>query len=202
MKSLLRCFVLLMGLHFANLSYSQTTTPVNYLNTPANLTFNNTVFNFAWSSHPTAQYYKQEYLPKGETGNSFKNMILMEVVTSSIKVKDALDAKVAELNTMKQTNPYVNFEVFHHAATDEYVLDFLVTANSPDGKQISVAERNVYRYKKYTAANGETGVILFGVSKRSYGNEAKGFVAGLTTSTRQDLVNKVKNFVLPAIKLK
>lgn len=202
MKPFFRCSVLLIALLMTRLSYSQNAAPVNYLNTPAQLSFNSTSFGLVWSAHPSGQYYKQEYLPKGETVNDFRSMLLLEVVTSSLTIKEAFDAKVAELKAMKQTNPYVNFETFYHGANDEYVLDFVLTANSADGKQINIAERNVYRYKKYIGANGESGVILFGVSKRSYGSEALKFVTGLTSANRQDLVNKVKVFTVPAVKLK
>ncbi|PZR27642.1 MAG: hypothetical protein DI535_09475 [Citrobacter freundii] len=202
MKPIFRCSVLLIALLITSFSYSQNTAPVNYLNTPAQLSFNNTSFTLAWSAHPSGQYYKQEYLPKGETVDDFKSMLLLEVVISSLTVKEAFDAKVAELKAMKQANPYVNFETFYHAASDEYVLDFVVTANSADGKQINIAERNIYRYKKYTGPGGRNGVILFGVSKRSYGSEALKFVTGLTSANRQDLVNKVKIFTVPDIRLK
>lgn len=202
MKSFIRCIASILMLFAATTAYNQNTSKVNYLKTPDPLSFNNTAFSLAWTSHPTGQYYKQEYLPKEENLNSFKSMLLLEVVTSGLTPKDAMEAKVNELKAMKPANPFVNFENFYNKEKDEYVLDFVVTANTPDGKDISIAERNVYRYKKYTGSNGSTGVILFGVSKRAYGAEAKKFVAGLTAASRKDLVNKVMVFVYPAITVK
>ncbi|HTF27553.1 MAG TPA: hypothetical protein VK625_01845, partial [Flavitalea sp.] len=45
--------------------------PVNYLNTPAALSFNNLTYGLSWTSHPIPEYYKQEYIPKGETVEKF-----------------------------------------------------------------------------------------------------------------------------------
>ncbi|MET0465444.1 MAG: hypothetical protein ABW007_19955 [Chitinophagaceae bacterium] len=181
---------------------AQSAKPVNYLNTGSDISFNGTKFILAWSSHPTALYYKQEYLPTGQSPEKFTDMLMMEVVSSSLTHKDAYDAKVAELTSLKRTDPYVNFETFYHKESNEYLLDFVITANAVDGKTIQVAERNVYRYKKYSGSKGETGVLLFAVSKRSYGAAAAGFVKGITGETRKDLADKVKRFAFPSITLR
>lgn len=200
MKSLLRFGVLLCILHIDQSSYGQNSSPVNYLKTATQISFNKTAYNLAWSAHPTAQYYKQEYLPEGESLEKFNNMLLVEVLSSNMPLKDAVAAKIAELKTMKQSNPYISYESFYNKEKDEYVLDFVVTANSPDGKQINIAERNIYRYKKYTAPNGETGVLLFGVSQRSYGSNAASFIKALTPAVKKELVKKVVEFVMPEVK--
>lgn len=180
---------------------AQSSLAVNYLNTSSEISFNGTKFRLAWSSHPTVQYYKQEYFPAGQSPEKFTDMFLLEVVTSSLTPKDAFDAKLAELKALKQSNPYISFETFHQAQTDEYLLDFIITANAADGKTIQIAERNVYRYKKFTGAKGETGVVLMGVSKRSYAEAASAFVKGLTAETKKDLADKVKRFAFPSMRM-
>lgn len=202
MKPITRYFLLLIIALVSSRSFSQTPgTAVNYLNTPAALSFNNISFQLAWSAHPNAAYYKQEYLPKGETPNKFTNMLLLEVLVSPTTIKEAIAAKIAELKQMKAGNPYVSYDSSYNAEKNEYLLDFVLTANTPDGKGISIAERNVYRYKKYSGRNGESGVILFGVSKRSYGADAAKFVAGVGVKKEQ-LIKTVKEFEIPVIGLK
>jgi hypothetical protein len=181
---------------------AQSAKAVNYLNTANDITFNGTKFALAWSSHPSPTYYKQEYLPAGQSPERFTDMLMLEAVSSSLTPKDAFDAKVAELTSMKRSNPYVNFETSYHKESDEYLLEFVITANAADGKTIEIAEHNVYRYKKYTGAKGAIGVVLFAASKRGYGTAAPAFVRSLTKETRKVLAEKVKGFVFPAITIK
>lgn len=199
MNTIGRFSFLLMTSFISLNGFSQT--PVNYLNTPAELVFSNTSFNLVWSSHPNTAYYKQEYIPKGETLNKFTNMILLEVLVGKATIKDAIAGKIAELQQMKSSNPYVSYDSSYNAAKEEYILDFVLTANTPDGKGITIAERNVYRYKKYSGKNGETGILLLGVSKRSYGAEAAKFVSGVSAK-KQELVNKVQQFDIPVVTVK
>ncbi len=202
MNKIIRFSFLLMVTFISLEGFSQNQrAAVNYLNTPAELIFSNTPFHLVWSSHPNAVYYKQEYLPKGETLNKFTNMLLLEVLVGKTTIKDAIATKIAELQTMKASNPFISYDSSYNAAKEEYFLDFVLTANTPDGKGISIAERNVYRYKKYSGKNGETGVLLVGVSKRSYGTEAAKFISGLSAK-KQELVNEMKQFSIPTIMIK
>ena len=179
---------------------SQSTKPVNYLNVSGPIVFNSSSYDFVWSSHPSPTYYKHEYLKKGETVQKFNTMVMVELLTGTTTPKDLVANKVAELKTMQSTNPYVQFETFFNKDSNEYILDFLVTANSADNKEITIAERNVYRYKVYSE-NGKKGVLLFAVSTRSYGDNVTKFLQSLKGS-RMDLVNKVKAFTVPAIVIK
>jgi len=174
--------------------------PVNYLNTPAALSFNNLTYGLSWTSHPSPEYYKQEYIPKGETVEKFTSMLMLEVLTSNVNLKDVVANKMTELRQMKARNPYVKFETTNDPVTGEYILDFIVTANSQDG-QILIAERNVYRYNTFSNKNSGKGVLLLGMSVRSYGAEAKKFLAAVEAG-RPALVKKVKEFKIPAVAIK
>lgn len=168
----------------------------DYLGVQKPLTFQNKAYNLAWSSHPTASYYKQEYLQKGESLEQFRSMILLEVLSGSARLADIVNAKVNELNTMKKTNPVVRYEMFNKKETGEYLLDFVLSANNPDGS-IAIVERNVYRYK---TLGSKGGILLFGVSTRSYGKEAAAFLTALKNN-RKTLVNDVAQFALPQVRL-
>ena len=171
----------------------------NYLGTASTISFQNKAYQLAWSAHPTTNYYKQEYLLKGDAVAQFQRMLLLEVVTGVANAKEAVAAKAAELNALKKNNPFVQYDVFDNKKTGEYILDFLLTANNPDGS-ISIVERNVYRYKSFTDKKGVTSVLLFGVSERSDGNTANTFLAKLKKE-KSSLVNAVAAMVLPVVKM-
>jgi hypothetical protein len=183
---------------FSNISNGQTSkTVTDYLKVPGPVTFDNKSYKLSWSSHPTADFYKQEYLPAGESADGFKSMILLDVLTGNLNVKDIVAGKVAELKKMKEANPVINYEIFDNSKSGEYMLDFLLTANGVDGK-INIAERNVYRYTSFTDAAGKKGVLLFGVSVRSYGKDITTFLTNLKKN-KKDLVDKTAQFKMPAV---
>lgn len=170
----------------------------DHLGTAA-ISFQKKMYHLSWSSHPTASYYKQEYLPKGDSVNDFKTMLLLEVATGTSNLKDVVAAKIAELDAIKQRNPMAQYESFSNTKTGEFMLDFLITANTPDGG-ISIIERNVYRYKTFTDKKGTTGIVLFGVSERSYGSETHAFLQKLKKE-KNVLVNAVATMAWPGVKL-
>ena len=183
---------------FSVISNGQTSKAVNdYLKVPGPINFDSKSYKLSWSSHPAADYYKQQYLLGGESADRFKSMILLDVLTGKVNVKDIVGAKVAELKKMKETNPVVNYEIFDNSKSGEYMLDFLLTANGADGK-ISIAERNVYRYTSFTDKSGNKGVLLFGISVRSYGEAITSFLADLKKN-KKDLVNQAAQFKIPSV---
>jgi hypothetical protein len=190
---------LTMVITSSTISFGQTKAVTDYLKVNKPLAFAGKSFVLSWSSHPSGNYYKQEYLVKGDNLEKFKTMILLEVVTGQSDLKAVVDAKLAELKKIKETNPVVNFEVMESPATGEYMIDFLLTANAADGS-ISIAERNVYRYRIFTDKKGQKGIQLFAVSERSYGAGITKFLTALKTN-RQELVKQVSSFVIPVVSI-
>ena len=189
---------LLVILIFSSATLAQTGRPVtDFLHVSGPVAFNSKTYNLSWTSHPNATFYKQEYLVKGDDANKFHSMLLLDAVTGEMTVKDVVAKKVSELKTMKERNPAINYEVINNAATGEYLLDFLVTANAPDGS-MAIAERNVYRYKHFTDKTGHQGILLFGVSTRVYGNDINSYLTSLK-SRRSELVTKVAQMKIPEI---
>ncbi|MBC7936466.1 MAG: hypothetical protein H7Y86_14045 [Rhizobacter sp.] len=169
------------------------------LTVPGPVSFEGMSYKLAWSSHPTATYYKQEYLPAGDALAKFTSMLMLELVIADMTIKDIVAAKVDELKAMKASNPIVNYEMFQKDG--EYILDFLLSANEADGKSIAVIERNVYRYKTFTDKSGKKGVLLFSVSTRAYGKAADAFLVNLK-ATKSKIVNAVAKFMIPAVVIK
>jgi hypothetical protein len=170
----------------------------DYLNVPGPIVVENKSYHLVWSSHPSPDFYKQEYITKGDVIEKFKTMVLLDVNIGKEKIKDIVAAKASELKKMKETNPIVNYEVFEK--NGEYILDFLLSANNPDGKSIDIIERNVYRYKAFTDKSGQKGTLLFGISTRGYGTEVEKFLTDLK-SNKQHLVNEVAKFIIPSIRI-
>lgn len=170
--------------------------PVDRLNVPGPVSINGKTHLLNWTSNPTAGFYKQEYIPAGDNADKFTSMVLLDVSLGNFQLKDMVGAKIAELKKMKETNPLVNYEIFQK--NGEYLLDFLLSANSADGKKVEIVERNVYRYKTFTDKSGKKGIVLFGVSVRSYGNDIDAFLQALKL-TKATLRNEVAKYSIPAV---
>jgi hypothetical protein len=192
----LSLFVALISMSFINKSYHE---PVkDYLNVSGPILFNGDNYNLSWSSHPIEALYKQEYIVTGDNPDKYKSMVMIDLVTGTDDVKAVLKAKVAEIELIKKSNPVVQYEVMENKG--EYMLDFLLSENTPDGKLVATVERNVYRYKKFKDKSGKKGVLLFGISVRSYGNDIDDFFAKLKTN-RYDLINALGQCQIPEVSL-
>jgi hypothetical protein len=167
----------------------------DYLSVPGPITFDKTTYNLIWTSHPSDNFYTQEYIPAGDTVEKFKTMVLIDV-TRDVKIKDLVANMISRIEKLKKDNPVVHYEVFENKG--EYMLDFLLSENTPDGKYVHFVERNVYHYKTITDAAGQKEVLLFGISTRSYWDDVTPFLASLK-SNRDDLINKVGQYDTPKI---
>ena len=160
-----RAYTLSLSIFFSFCSIAgiaqSTKVPIDYLQNPGPISFDKISYRLNWSSHPSDNFYKQEYLVKGDDENRFKTMLLLDVITGSDKLQDIVAAKIAELQQMKQSNPAVSYETFDNKTSGEYMIDFLITQNSADGKSVAIAERNVYRYKIYTDKAGKKMIVAF-----------------------------------------
>jgi hypothetical protein len=200
MKKIQSTFLLLSGLLLFSFTFKGNKDEVkDYFNMPCPLTLGKTDYNLAWSSHPADNYYMQEYVPKDDKVDNFKNMILLNVIVSdSLKLEDVVAMKLAELTKLQKENTLIQFKSYYNSNTGEHIIDFLLSANEPDGKHLSLVERNVYRYKYLVDKSGKKGVLLFGTSTRSYGHDIYKFFADLKEH-RGDMIMKVGDFSIPEI---
>ncbi|AZA82663.1 hypothetical protein C1637_20575 [Chryseobacterium lactis] len=170
----------------------------DYLHIPGPLQLAQKTYNLAWSSHPNENYFKQEYVSSDENINKYNSMVLIDFVKGDFTITDIVDQKVSELEKMKKINPIVNYQVLEN--NGEYILDFLISENSQDGKDILIAERNVYRYKAITKNNNK-GILLFAVSERGYKENMDQFLNNLKKNPSK-LIETVGNYQLPDIEIK
>ena len=183
---------------FSMISYGQASTK-DYLHVPGPIVIQGKSYNLVWTSHPAENYFKQEYIIKGDVVTKFKSMVLVEVVLGDVQIQDIVATKVAELKKLKESNPIINYETFDNSKAGEYMIDFLISDDAPGGIP-GILERNVYRYKEFVDKSGQKGILLFGVSIRSYGDDIKSFLTSLK-STRNNLITEVAKFTLPKINI-
>lgn len=163
---------------------------VDFLNIGDKIHFAGKDYHLAWSSHPNEAYYKQEYVAKGDKVEHYKRMIIIDFVESKHKPKDAVKLLIQNLEKRKKTDPVVNHQVFEKE--DEFIIDFLLSEVSEDGKTIKTLERNVYRY--FHINNPKTkkkGILIFAVSDRAYTTKEMDKLFDTLKNHQFDLVNQV-----------
>jgi hypothetical protein len=152
------------------------------LSVPGPISFHGESFVLAWASHPYPHYYKQEYLPAGQDSEHYTAMVLLDANIAESDVRAAAAATVDMLQKRKSTDPLVNFSQIVNRKTGEIIVDFIMS--SPDG---DIVEWNAYRYAPWTGGGGKAGVVLFGISRRAYGDDATAFLASLKAARPADI---------------
>ena len=152
------------------------------LSVPGPISFHGESFVLSWASHPYPHYYKQEYLPAGQSSERYTAMLMLDANLADGDVRAAAAATVDMLQKRKASDPLVNFAEIENPKTGEIILDFIMS--SPDG---DIVEWNAYRYAPWTGAGDKAGVILFGISRRAYGDDATAFLARLKVARPGDI---------------
>jgi hypothetical protein len=172
---------------------------INYYGIPETLSFDNTDFNLSWSAHPNDSYYKQEYLPKGESVDHFNNMVLIDFIVTEATAQLAANAQVNNLIERKKTDPICNYQILKSPDGNDYILDFVMSEGP--GDNLDVIEWNAYHYKPYTDKAGHKGVLLFAVSRRTYADKCVPFLKNLRGYKAEQL-NKLVKYPIPEITVK
>ena len=180
---------------FLSVAHSQGV--VDRLSLPASIDFNGESYRLSWSARPTPDYYKQEYLPPGQTNERFQRMVLIEAIVRGFGVNDAVTAQIGKLNKRKATDPTVNFAVLKNSKNDEAILDFILSARDPRGEDI--VEWSAYRYATLKGKGNVSGVLLFGITRRAYGNETADFLRSLKSARPAD-INALAAHPLPGVR--
>lgn len=144
----------------------------NFLNTAEQINLKGTDFKLSWSSHPSENYYKQEYIPNNNVVDKYTEMIAVELVVGEVTAKDAVDRKIQEIEARKATDRVSNYALKEDKETKELILDFMMSEGTGES---TILEWNVYRYANYDDAAGNKGISLFSLSKRGYGMEVAKF---------------------------
>ena len=181
------------------LSFTNSDKPIERIGASGPYKFNETKFELKWSAKPNENYYVQEYLPKGESLESFNQMLICNLFVTDLSIEKAVQQKISELKKRQKTDATCKFLVTESPDGKEFIVDFLM-GESKDGL-MTVVEFNVYRYKKIKIDKNKEGLLVFAYSKRSYGEDITSFYKSLKTDRKKHL-NEMISFNLPKIKLK
>ena len=169
----------------------------DYLHLGSKYRFDNKDYELVWSSHPASNFYKQEYILPNENVEKYTRMIMIDFLEGDLTPKDAISNFVNNLENSKKQNPIINYQMYERE--DEYMLDFIISKNSQDGKEVLILERNVYRYFRINTPKRK-GVLLFGVSDRAYTKKEMDNMFSVLKNKKLDLVNKIIQIEVPKIK--
>lgn len=129
-----------------------------------------------WSSHPQENYYIQEYLPEGESTDHYDQMFTVSIIFWDRTPKEAVEAKIAELEQRKKTDPVTNYILAENG--NEYMLEFIVSDSDIKKNTMNIAEVNLHHYKQMKI-NGRNASVLSFYSKRAYGDDILPFIASI-----------------------
>lgn len=194
MKKLLACITIFVSL--CSFSVFQLDDIKNYYGTSETIVFNNVNYKLISSYHPNTIYYKQEYIPAGESPDRYNSMIVVDFYITDQPAKKLLEIKENEMTGRKKTDPVVSFERFENEQLGEYLLDF--TLSDSKGDKPTVVEHNLYRFKNHTTKSGKKGILLFGFSHRAYGDGILNFSNSIKTNQITS-INRLTQFTLPNI---
>ena len=169
----------------------------DYLHLGSKYRFDNKDYELVWSSHPASNFYKQEYILPNENVEKYKRLILIDFIEGDLAPKDVLSSLANSLENSKKQNPVINYKVYEK--NNEYMIDFIMSENSQDGKEILILERNVYRYFRINTPKRK-GILLFGVSDRAYTKKEMDNMFSVLKNNKLELVNKVAKIEVPKIK--
>ena len=169
----------------------------DYLHLGDKYRFDNKDYKLVWSSHPMDNFYKQEYILSNENVEKYTRMIMIDFLEGDLTPKDAISNFVNNLENSKKQNPVINYKVYEK--NNEYMIDFIMSENSQDGKEVLILERNVYRYFRINTPKRK-GILLFGVSDRAYTKKEMDNMFSVLKNKKLDLVNKVIQIEVPKIK--
>ncbi|MDB5005454.1 MAG: hypothetical protein JWQ34_3679 [Mucilaginibacter sp.] len=196
MNKLFSLSILFLGLSAFTIKKSDAVK--NFYGIPETLTFDKVDFKLSASYHPNEHYYKQEYIPSGESPDHFNAMLVIDFYITDAPNKKLAELKEKELDARKKTDVVVNYEQFENTELNEYILDFILSDGK--GDKLNVVEHNVYHYANYTDKAGHKGILLFGISKRGYGDDIPTFIK-LVKENKIDNVNKLSSYPLPKIEI-
>ena len=195
LSSILSIFFALGAL---NLNTPQTQ---NLLGVQGPIVFEKTSFSLSWSSHPSATYYKHEYLAKGVNPDQYKEMFMIEFLADEeASPKNMALEKIGSTKDRKKIDPYAFAEGLKQDKIGNDVLINFIQSDA-NGKAAGIVEWNTYRYIKTTTKEGKKGLLLLAISRRGYGKSIPAFLSKIK-SQKSTTAAALAMFKLPEISLK
>lgn len=151
--------------------------PVAYFDVGDPIRFGGEKFRLGWSSClPEEDFYIQEYFPKGERPESYRQMYTVSFRFCDRTPAEAVAAKIAELDARHDSGDKLcRYQAFENG--DERMLDFLVSAG--ENGTYSVVEWDLHRYRQ-VEIDGRPALLLLFYSHRAYGDDILPFLERLS----------------------
>jgi hypothetical protein len=161
---------------------------VERLGVPGPIRFGDTNFALSWSSNPSPELFKQEYLPADQDPERYDAMVMLDLRPDGANAGQMAAGMIEQLKARKASDPVTNFDLLINEQSGEVLLDFLIS--TPDPKDGLLVEWSAYRY--VTEADG-TGTRMLGISRRAYGDVAvRAFLAALKDQRPRDIATLAK----------
>jgi len=138
-------------------------------------------------------YIKQDYLPSGQGGEAYSDMIMIEVIAGDLTAAKVATIQMQEIEARKASDPVANHHVIHNEATGDILLDFVISDLSTDP---IVVEWNAYRFSNL---DEEQGVVLLALSRRGYGEDGARAFLDTLGGMRSDAISALTSLELPSI---
>ena len=168
------------------------------LSVPGPITFGPDTYTLSSSERLSPNDCKQEYLPTGQTSGHFRQMVLVGA-TLPADIEHTVADKVQWIEKRKATDPVANFALIRNPKNGEVILDFLFSSDEPNGDY--VVEWDAYRYATLPGKDGKSGVLLFGISRRAYGDDTTAFLRALKARRPQE-IDALAKYKLPPVTLR
>lgn len=173
----------------------------NLLGVQGPIVFEKTSYSLSWSSHPSATYYKHEYLAKGVNPDQYKEMFMIEFLADEgASPKNMAMEKIGSTKDRKKIDPYAFAESLKQDKSGNDVLINFIQSNA-NGKTASIVEWNTYRYIKTTSKDGKKGLLLLAISRRGYGKSIHTFLSSIK-SRKNTTAAALAKYKIPEITLK
>ena len=158
--------------------------PVDRLGVPGPVQLGGQSHALAFVSPPQPNgYVLQEYLPAGQTLDSYTRMLLLSYQPSDQTPLQWAQRKQAEIQARRDSgqDALADGQLYRTEGGDSVVFVFLLSAMLPDGQL--VVEWNAYHYQSQAG-----GMLLTALSRRGYGREqAMALLEELKAGTRAQI---------------
>ena len=168
------------------------------LNVKGPMIFNNTQFYLSYSNHPEDIYYVQQYLPKNQTFNNFKQMLVFNVYVTDMTPKQALSQQIIDLDKRKENDSLLTYEIMESPDGNEFLLSFRIS-DLAYGQPLEKVEYCVYRYSSQVKNDKEI-LTIYSYINRSFGEEIEPYIANLE-EIKEGFVNEMSIIKLPEFTL-
>jgi len=185
---------------YCMICYSQKGDTVkNYLNFPTTINFENKEYTLIASSHPSSNYYKQDYIVLSEKDSNFNTKIYFEVSFDNIAISDIVNKKVAAIERQKNEKTIVERNIYRKDGA--FMIHFMILKLSEDKESAISASRYVNLFKSVKdKKTGKDGIILFGFAASSKGQDYDDPDI-VINAMRDYLLKDITSFKIPEILL-